>query len=116
MEKFNLNNKKFTTVANSKDGKASSATVFHYRQKGKVVTAGYQGGDIVHGKIIAKLIGEDELEMLYQCLTTDDELKAGKAIAKMGYDDEGLIRLKLNWEWLDDSNQKGTSEYVEIPK
>jgi len=116
LEKFNLNNKKFTTIANSKDGKASSETVFHYRQKGKVVTAGYQGGDISHGKIIAKFIADDKLEMLYQCLTIDEELKAGKAIAKIEYDDKGLIRLKLNWEWLDDSNQKGTSEYVEIPK
>ena len=114
MKKITLNNKKFTTVNNSKGGAASSQTTFHYRQKGKVVTAGYQGGNITHGKIIAKLIDDDTLEMLYQCLTTDEELKAGKAIAKMELDDEGLIRLKLNWEWMDDSGQKGTSEFVEV--
>ena len=114
MKKINLNNKKFTTVNNSKDGEASSETTFHYRQKGKVVTAGYQGGNITHGKIIAKLVADDTLEMLYQCLTTNEELKAGKAIAKMAYDEEGLIRLKLNWEWMDDSGKKGTSEFVEV--
>jgi len=85
-----------------------------FDKKGKVVTAGYQGGNITHGKIIAKLIAEDELEMLYQCLTIEEELKAGKANAKIKYDEDGKIRLNLNWEWLDGSDQKGTSEYVEV--
>ena len=114
MEKITLNNKKFTVVNNSKDGKVSNDTTFHFRHKGKVVTAGYQGGEIKHGKIIAKMTSDEEMEMLYQCLTTDDELKAGKATAKLELDAEGLIRMKLNWEWMDDSKQKGTSEYIEV--
>ncbi|MBL0084531.1 MAG: hypothetical protein IPP37_19790 [Saprospiraceae bacterium] len=72
---------------------------FEYKQNGNLVTAEYYGGTIKYGKIIADLI-DDELNMLYQCLTTDNQLKAGKGIAKVSLTDEGKIKLKLNWEWL----------------
>jgi len=52
--------------------------------------------------------------MLYQCITTDNELKAGKAIAQISVSENEKIKLKLNWEWLNNGNDKETSEYVEI--
>jgi hypothetical protein len=51
--------------------------------------------------------------MLYQCLTTDNELKAGKALAKISLTNTGKMSLHLNWEWLTNGNEKGTSEYIE---
>ena len=51
--------------------------------------------------------------MLYQCLTIDNELKAGKAKAEVSLSETGKIRLKLNWEWLGDKNESGVSEYLE---
>lgn len=111
MPSFNFNNKTFTLVENSAEGSATSKTIFKYKQEGNLVTADYQGGGIKYGKIVAKL-EDDILHMLYQCLTDEDELKAGKAIAQVSLN-EKKIKLKLNWEWLGDNPQKGVSEYIE---
>ncbi len=51
--------------------------------------------------------------MLYQCITTKNELKSGKAIAEISFTENDKIKLKLNWEWLGDHNEKGISEYLE---
>jgi len=112
MPQFNFDNKTFTLVENSEEGSATSNTIFHYRQNGNLVTADYQGGGITYGKIIAKLENET-LDMLYQCLTDDGELKAGKAIAQIRLNRKNKIRLKLDWKWLTGTDQKGVSEYIE---
>ena len=111
--KFNFNNKRFALIQNSESGRVNSETIFEYKQDNNLVTADYYGGSIEYGKIIADL-QDDELCMLYQCLTTDKQLKAGKAKAKISLTNTGKIKLSLNWEWLTDSNEKGYSEYVEI--
>ncbi len=113
MEEFNLDNKTFALVDNSSNGKVSLDTVFHYKQDANLVTADYFGGPIKYGKIIAHF-KDGKLHMLYQCLTIDDELKAGKAIADVTKNSEGKIRLSLNWEWLTEKNKTGTSEYLEV--
>ena len=113
MTKFNFNNKRFALIQNSDSGQVNSETVFEYKQEGNLVTADYFGGTIRYGKIIA-VLKDDELIMLYQCLTTDNELKAGKAIAKISVTDIGKMTLYLNWEWLTKGNEKGTSDYIEI--
>lgn len=112
MNTINFNNKTFSLIENSDNGKVNSETVFEYKQVGDIVTAEYYGGTIRYGKIIA-LFKDDQLDMLYQCITTDNVLKAGKAIAEITLTDNNKIRLKLNWEWLGDKNEKGVSEYLE---
>ncbi len=113
MSKFNFNNRKFALIQNSESGQVTTDTIFEYKQQDNLVTADYFGGTIKYGKIIADL-KDDELNMLYQCLTNDNQLKAGKAIAKISLTNEGKIKLSLNWEWLTNGNEKGVSEYIEI--
>lgn len=113
MNKFNFDNKRFGLIQNSESGQVNTETVFEYKQQDNLVTADYFGGTIKYGKIIADL-QDDELNMLYQCLTTDNQLKAGKAIAKISLTEEGKIKLSLNWEWLTNGHEKGVSEYIEI--
>ena len=113
MAEFNFNNKKFVLLQNSEKGQVNSETIFEYKQVNNLVTADYYGGTIKYGKIIANL-KDDELNMLYQCLTTDNQLKAGKALAKITMTETGKMKLSLNWEWLTNSNEKGNSEYMEI--
>jgi hypothetical protein len=113
MKHFDFNNKKFALIQNSENGQVNTETIFEYKQNGNLVTADYFGGTIKYGKIIADLQG-DKLSMLYQCITTDDELKAGKAIAQISVSENEKIKLILNWEWLNNGSDKGTSEYVEI--
>jgi hypothetical protein len=110
---FNFDNKRFALLQNSANGQVNAETVFLYKQDGDLVTADYFGGTIRYGKIIAKMNG-DELDMIYQCFTTDNELKAGRGIAKISLTDTGKIKLTLNWEWLTDPEKKGSSEYIEI--
>jgi len=112
MTEFDFNNKTFLLVQNSKNGQVNSDTVFKYQQDGNLVTADYFGGSIKYGKIIAHLQG-DKLNMLYQCLTTDNELKAGKAIADITLTEQGKIKLSLDWQWLTNEKEKGQSEYIE---
>ena len=113
MNNINFNNKKFILLENSKSGTVNSTTIFEYQQSGNLVTANYQGGTIKYGKIIAHK-KKDELFMLYQCITMENELKAGKAIAKISLTKNNKIKLKLNWKWLTDDFSTGTSEYIEL--
>jgi len=113
MTNFNFDNKKFALIQNSENGQVNTETVFNYKQDNNLVTADYFGGTIKYGKIIAEL-SDDKLNMLYQCLTTDNELKAGKALAQISLTENGKIKLALDWEWLNNGNEKGKSEYIEI--
>ncbi len=112
MKDINLNNRKFLLIENSKNGAVNSETVFEYKQDGDLVTADYSGGTIRYGKIIGYL-SNNQLIMRYQCLTTENELKSGKAIADISLTKKSKIKLSLNWQWLDEENKKGTSEYIE---
>ena len=112
MKAPDFNNKTFVLIENSENGTVNAETVFEYKQVADLVTADYSGGTIRYGKIIARLNG-DKLDMLYQCITTNDELKAGKAVAQISYNDNNKIKLKLNWEWLGDKKENGISEYLE---
>jgi hypothetical protein len=113
MKNFNFNNKKFALLENSENGAVDNTTIFEYKQEGNLVTADYYGGAITYGKIIAHL-NKDELNMLYQCITEDNQLKAGRAIAKISKNKLGKIKLSLNWEWLGENSDKGKSEYIEL--
>lgn len=113
MNNFDFNNKTFALLENSENGKVSRDTVFEFKQDDDLVTADYYGGSIRYGKIISELKGK-QLNMLYQCMTVDNELKAGKAIADISFNENGKIMLRLAWEWLGDQQKKGVSEYVEV--
>ncbi len=112
MQTINLHNKTFSLLENSKNGKANSDTIFEYQQNGNLVTANYHGGTIRYGKIIA-ILKDQKLDMLYQCVTTENELKAGKAIADISLMENGKIKLELQWEWLGDIKGAGISVYIE---
>ena len=99
-------------IANSENGQVNSATTFEYKQQGNLVTADYSGGSILYGKIIAVLDG-NYLNMLYQCVTNENEMMAGKAKALISLNEYNKIKLVLNWEWLGDEKEKGTSVYIE---
>lgn len=113
MNDINFNNKTFALVENSQKGKVNHETVFKYKQEGDLVTADYYGGTIRYGKIIAKL-KEEKLLMLYQCLTAENELKAGKGIAKVSFTNTGKLKLELDWEWITDIKENGKSTFIEI--
>lgn len=107
----NLHNKTFTLQQNTNNGTSNGDTIFHYKQDENLVTATFSGGTILCGNIIALHHG-DYLEMIYQMLTVNQELKSGKAIAQISILENSEIQLDLNWEWLSGSGNVGTSRYV----
>jgi hypothetical protein len=109
---INFNNKTFSLVENSENGKVNTDTIFEYKQKENLVTAEYFGGTIKYGKIVA-FLQDKQLNMLYQCITIDNELKAGKAIADITFTEDNKLKLSLHWEWLGNNKETGTSVYVE---
>ncbi len=114
MEKINFDGKTFGLLANSENGEVSTETLFYYKQDDSLVTAEYHGGSIKCGKIIAKQNENNSLEMLYQCLTNEGELKAGSANVKVSINSDGKIQMNLDWQWLNGERSSGTSTYVEI--
>ncbi|MDI9311179.1 MAG: hypothetical protein QM535_13310 [Limnohabitans sp.] len=113
MNPTNFNNKVFVLLHNTANGTTNEETKFYYKQTDDLVTADFYGGTVKYGKIIAIHKG-DNLEMVYQMLTSTNELKSGKAIANIVFNENEKIELHLNWEWLTTSENKGNSIYKEI--
>ena len=110
---MNLNNKKFVTTAN-KDGLSSNETIFHYFQNGNTITGNYKGGAIAEGLLLGKRIQDSKIELLYQCLTVEGELKAGESKGTISKTQEGRLKLEFDWNWLNGDLSGVKSEYTEI--
>ena len=110
---MNLDNKKFVTTANQ-SGLSSDETIFHYFQNGSKITGKYKGGSILEGMIIGKQTQDSKIELLYQCLTTEGELKAGQSKGLISETEDGKLKLEFDWNWLNGDLSGGKSEYIEI--
>lgn len=95
--KINYDNRFFASVQNSETGEVSAETVFHYHQKDDLVWAGYKGGEIVFGSLIAKADDNGNLEMRYQHLNAKGELMMGKCFSTPEITPDGRIRLYEKW-------------------
>ncbi len=112
--KFDYNNKRFSLVSNSNTGEVSSETVFHYHQSGDLVWAEYEGGEIVHGTLIAKCDENGCLDMRYQHLNLHGELMTGVCSSKPEILDDGRIRLHEKWYWTSGDLSESESIIEEI--
>ena len=110
---MNLNDRKFITIEN-KSGLSSNETIFHYFQNGNTITGKYKGGAILEGFIVGKQTDTSQIELLFQCLTEDDELKVGKSNGVISQNQNGKLELKFDWNWLNGDLSGGKSEYIEI--
>lgn len=113
MTNLNIHNKKFSTTKN-KNGLSSNDTIFHYFQDGKTITGTYKGGEIKEGFIVGKQIADNKIELLFQCLTTNGDLKTGSSTGIISKHKTGKIQLNFDWIWLNGDLSGGTSEYIEI--
>lgn len=114
MSKINYDNKKFASIENSETGEVSGETVFHYHQKDDLAWAEYAGGEIVFGKLIAKVLENDCLEMRYQHLNKSGELMTGKCFSTPEILADGRIRLYEKWQWTSGDLSNGESIIEEI--
>lgn len=110
---MNLDNKKFITTEN-KNGLSTNETVFHYFQKGQVITGQYKGGAIQEGFIVGKQTDDSKIELIFQCLTKDGELKVGESKGVVSKNINGKLELSFEWNWLNGDLSGGESHYTEI--
>lgn len=110
---MNLNNKRFITVENKK-GLSSNETVFYYSQYQNIISGTYKGGEIEEGFIVGKQVDNSRIELLFQCLTKDGNLKAGKSKGIISKNTAGKLELKFEWNWLNGDLSGGTSTYIEL--
>ena len=114
MRKINYDKRSFKSVQNSETGEVSSETLFYYHQIDNFVWANYEGGEIVIGQLIAKVLNNDSLEMRYQHLNTKGDLMTGKCISVPEVLANGKIRLFEEWQWTCGDFSKGKSVVEEI--
>lgn len=108
-----LNNRRFT-VANNAQGLSGSGTVFHYHVEDGAISSSYQGGRIRVGNQVGRVTGPETIELLFQCLTTGDELLCGWSRGTVGVDQAGRTTLHFVWGWLSGATGGGESSYVEL--
>ncbi|WP_245398051.1 hypothetical protein [Pseudomonas germanica] len=102
-----LHDRRFA-VANNTQGLSSRGTVFHYCVEGSGISSTYQGGQV------GRVTGPDTIELLFHCLTTEDEVLSGWSRGIVGVDDAGRTTLSFVWGWLSGASGGGESSYVEV--
>ena len=111
---ISYNNKIFSSIKNSESGDVGAEKTFRYRQKGDLVWAEYEGGNVVFGALVAKCGKNGVLDMRYQHLNSVGELMTGVCISTPEILPDGRIRLHEKWRWTCGDLSKGSSVIEEI--
>ena len=114
MSRINYHDRRFAPVSNSANGEVDSATIFHYRQRGRVVWATYEGGAVLWGTLVAKIAEDGTLEMRYQHLNRDGELMTGRCRSTPEVLPDGRLRLHESWQWTSGGCSAGESTLEEV--
>ncbi|KYG71555.1 n-acetylglutamate synthase [Roseivirga echinicomitans] len=111
---MNYHNRKFRSVSNTENGETSADTIFEYVQEGNILTALYQGGQIVKGHLIGSVDDQGYIDMRYHQVNRKGELMTGKCHSRPEVLSNGKIRLHEIWEWTSGDFSKGNSILEEI--
>ena len=111
---YNLEGKRFTAISNSSTGEVDDKTVFTYHQKGDLVWAEYEGGQIIKGNLIAKVIEDGKLDMRYHHINSSGKIMLGTCLSIPERQPNGKMKFKETWKWLSGDKSSGYSEIIEI--
>lgn len=112
MPDLSINNKQFITTRNE-SGLSSEGTIFRYFEKESIVTGGYKGDAIIEGQIVGRRLPNNRLELVFQCVTDDWELKSGQSKGVVSKNNDGKLTLSFDWFWLNGDTSEGKSFYIE---
>lgn len=112
MPELSINNKQFFTTGNE-SGLATDATIFCYFEEDAIVTGTYNGGEITLGQVVGKRLPKNRLELVFQCLTKEGELKSGQSEGYVSINEAGKLTLSFDWNWLTGDKSGGKSFYIE---
>ena len=111
--RVDIHDKRFVVVENTQ-GVSGAETIFHYHTEGSLITGTYAGGRIRAGHLVGRVTAPDTIALLFQCVTTDDELMAGQSTGRVGEDPDRRATLEFDWSWLTGDRSGGVSRYVEL--
>ena len=111
---INLDKKVFKALSNSDNGEVGDDTVFYYSQTDKIISAEYNGGEIIKGNLIGKQLKDGSFDFVYHHINVDGDLKIGKCLSNAISLENGKIKLFEKWQWLNGDLSNGTSELIEI--
>lgn len=111
---INYDGRKFIPKMNSENGEVSEQTIFTYHQKGNLLWAEYDGGDILKGTLVGKVSKNGELDFVYHHMNLDMQIKTGKCHSVPNILDNGKIELSEKWEWTSGDFSKGESRLLEV--
>jgi hypothetical protein len=108
-----LAGKIFRAIANSSTGTINTDTTMTFVSDDERGILGvYAGGTIRIGQVVARRKDHCTVEMLYQCVTVSDELKAGRALARFSDTPDKTLCMHLDWQWLTGDQSGGVSEWM----
>ena len=108
-----LAGKTFRAIANSSNGTISTDTTMTFVSEDERGIIGvYTGGTIRTGQVVARRRDDRTVEMLYQCVTVSNELKAGRARARFSHAPDNTLLMHLDWQWLTGDQSGGVSEWM----
>ena len=116
MPEFNYDNRRFVGIENYDDGDLTSDIVFHYHQEGTEIRGTFNGGRVDQGKLVAELLPDGRLDMIWQYLNVDGEFVSGCCMSTPKLLPDGRYRLHEKWIITGGPNQgqTGTSAIEEI--
>lgn len=108
-----LNNKTMNVVQTAKNGVVNHETLFHFTQKGDLVSAQYTGGLIKQGYLVGSLTNQ-KLRFSYCQIRTDGQMDHGTSECTLS-SDKGKITLEEKFE-MDSENGRflGTNVFREL--
>ncbi|NMM47908.1 n-acetylglutamate synthase [Marinigracilibium pacificum] len=110
----NYDNRQFRPVESSENSETTNNTIFEYKQSGNILTALYQGGNILKGHLIGLVAKDGSIDMRYHQVNNKGELMTGICQSKPEILENGKIRLHETWQWTSGDKSTGTSIIEEI--
>ncbi len=114
MARFNYNDKVFVGVENYHDGDMTGETRFHYFQRGDAVWGIFDGGNVAKGTLVARVLEDDRLAMIWQYLNNDGQFFSGSCTSVPELLDDGRYRLHESWQVTGRDGQTSNSVIEEV--
>lgn len=114
--KIDYHNRVFKATENSENGEVSDQTLFHYFQKDQVLRGKYDGGNILEGQLLGKVLPDGQLQFYYHHILVSGECQAGYCESRPEIRPSGKIRLYESWQWLSGDQSRGLSTLEEVDK
>ena len=110
---ISYNGRFFVPKSNAENGEVDEQTTFHYFQEDDIFWAEYNGGDVVKGYMLGKVLPNGELDFHYQHLNIEGQIRIGKCHSVPHILENGKIELQEKWQWLNGDMSCGESVVAE---